>query len=97
MPDDDLTYAYRQGADHEKRKASDDFAALAETVLLRSEQMSLADKMRTLADTGHVRADDLRRLADQLDAADARDPRNLLGRWARARRCWSECSGEPLI
>lgn len=63
---------------------------------------SLADRMRSLADQGHARADELRQRADALDAAanysDALwTPERMLGAWARARRVWSECTGDDLI
>lgn len=66
----------------------------------------LSDKMRALADGGHARAIELREKADALDKAEAASlasaptsdtTKKLLGAWARARRVWSECSGEPLI
>lgn len=62
----------------------------------------LADKMRRLADTGHPRAAELREHALAFEAACAVadnewNARQMLGVWARARRVWSECSGEPLI
>ncbi len=66
----------------------------------------LSSKMRALADGGHKRAADLREKADAFDVAakatfipgagmDA--TKRMMGAWARARRCWSECTGEPLI
>lgn len=63
----------------------------------------LGDRMRALADSGHPRAAELREKAAAFDAAnpanagDAWDAKRMLGAWARARRVWSECSGEPLI
>jgi hypothetical protein len=59
----------------------------------------LALKMLALADGGHPRAAELREKAQAFDkaTADRVDAKKLLGAWARARRCWSECSGEPLI
>ena len=66
----------------------------------------LSIKMRALADTGHERADELRAKADEFDAKTANHyganggpdtARSMLGAWARARRCWSECSGEALV
>lgn len=65
---------------------------------------SLPDRMRALADTGHPRADELRKRAAALDASvgvnvgdGGFDVRKTLGAWARARRLWCECTGEPLI
>lgn len=59
----------------------------------------LAKKMRELACNGHTRADELLKLAQELDDACADDfnAKRTVGAWARARRCWSECSGESLI
>lgn len=65
----------------------------------------LSDKMRALAATGHERADELVEKADAFDAGIEgfyADPQTVtapqhLGRWARARRLWCECSGEPLV
>lgn len=59
----------------------------------------LSLKMRALADTGHERALELRAKADDFDAAasaDPWDPKKMLGAWARARRLWCDCTGEPL-
>lgn len=66
-------------------------------------ETDLAKKMRALAATGHPRAAELIEKADAFDKAinDSNTPvvtaRSVVGRWARARRVWSECSGEPLI
>lgn len=60
----------------------------------------LGDKMRALAATGHARAEELIRLADAFEAAAVAypfDTKKLVGCWARARRCWCECSGEALV
>ncbi|MDE3023009.1 MAG: hypothetical protein KGI54_14315 [Pseudomonadota bacterium] len=65
----------------------------------------LSDKMRSLADKNHERRDDLRRLAQEFDEAatgfyaepQTVDVKRFMGCWARAKRAWSECSGEPLI
>jgi hypothetical protein len=63
----------------------------------------LSRKMHALADTGHARADDLRTLGKAFDQATAaqdgtRDgAKRMLGAWARARRLWSDTTGEPLI
>jgi hypothetical protein len=55
--------------------------------------------MRRLADSGHPRAFDLRREADALEKVFDKDfdVKRVVGTWARARRVWSECSGEPLV
>ena len=65
----------------------------------------LSEKMVALANRGHARADELREKAAAFDAAAKgfyADPptvsaKAFMGAWARARRCWSECSGEPLV
>lgn len=59
----------------------------------------LANKMLALANSGHARAEELRIGALALDAAllDVSDVKKMLGCWARARKLWSECSGEPLL
>lgn len=70
-----------------------------------SEKPALWDKMRRLADDGHARAAELREKADDLETkaegyysdTPTVEAKSFLGAWARARRCWSECSGEPLI
>lgn len=64
----------------------------------------LSDKMRTLA-TGHPRGSELIELADAFDQATAGfygepqtvDVKTFVGRWARARRVYSEVTGEPLV
>ena len=61
----------------------------------------LAERMREYAET-HPRARErFNELADALDACGpldtAEDIRHALGCWARARRAWSEETGEPLI
>lgn len=56
---------------------------------------SLPDRMRARADADGLPADHpLRVRADELDAADAENARQLVGRWARARRAWSDHTGE---
>jgi hypothetical protein len=69
------------------------------------ERTDLSIKMHALADRGHGRAGELREKADAFDAAtlahygasgNADTAKRLLGCWARARRAWSECSGESL-
>jgi hypothetical protein len=65
----------------------------------------LGEQMRKLADSGHADADELRDLADKFETATAGyygDPqtvpvRSFMGHYARARMCWSRCSGEPLV
>ena len=59
-------------------------------------------KMRALADSGHPRASELRAKADEFEATMAVsdekwDARKMLGAWARARRLWCDCTGEPLV
>lgn len=66
---------------------------------------SLHAKMRALAASGHARADELCAKAYEFEAkakgfySDPQtcDVKSFMGAWARARRCWSECSGETLI
>lgn len=66
---------------------------------------SLVPEMRALADKGHERADELGTLADDLEAKAAGfygNPqtvgvKSFVGAWARARRVWSEVTGEPLV
>jgi hypothetical protein len=62
-------------------------------------QDALPDRMRELAASGHPRSDELVSAADDLDMVmrDYDCARTLVREWARARRIWSECSGEPLI
>lgn len=69
-----------------------------------TERTPLSQQMHALADTGHARGVELRERADAFDTASrgvvAGWPdtmKRMLGAWARARRCWSECSGEPLL
>ena len=65
---------------------------------------ALADKMRAAA-PGHLRETELIEKADAFDAASDgfyAEPqtvpvKSFLGAWARARKLWSEVSGEPLI
>lgn len=66
---------------------------------------NLHQKMRALAASDHARAAELVSLADEFEQnvkgfySEPRtcDLKKFLGSWARARRFWSECSGEPLI
>lgn len=65
----------------------------------------LSPKLRSLAASGHPRADELLKAAEEMDAKEVgyfADPQtvpvaSMLGAWARAKRLWSECSGEPLV
>jgi hypothetical protein len=65
----------------------------------------LHGKMRALAANGHVRATELIAKADEFEkkaqgfCSDPQtcDVKSFMGAWARARRLWCECSGEPLI
>lgn len=65
----------------------------------------LQTNMRALADAGHEKADELREKAAAFEDAAIGfygDPqtvtvKSFMGCWARARRLYSECSGEPLI
>lgn len=70
-----------------------------------TEPDGLRGKMRDLADSGHPRAAELRAKADEFERkargfyADPQtcDVKSFMGAWARARKLWSECSGEPLV
>ena len=70
-----------------------------------TERDGLHDKMRALAEAGHPRAAELREKADAFQSAaeglyaepQTVDVKTFMGCWARARRLWSECSGDPLI
>jgi hypothetical protein len=61
--------------------------------------------MRKLAASGHADVDKLIKCADEFDEATAGfyaepqtvDVKTMMGRWARARKQWSESSGAPLI
>lgn len=59
---------------------------------------SLAERMRDAAEHRFpAHAEELRRMADDLDAsADASVPK-LVGTWARVRRRWCQISGEELV
>lgn len=72
----------------------------------------LAPRMRALLDTGVYEHGSISRrirlTVGQREALTAHaealegigpetSPKALLGRWARARRCWCEITGEPLI
>lgn len=60
----------------------------------------LSEKMHVLADSGHIRAAELREKADAFDAAthgfmvcnpQTHTVKQQLGTWARANRVYSEC------
>lgn len=65
----------------------------------------LAQKMCALADSGHPRADELREVAAEFEKATAGfwtadqtvTVQAFMGAYARARRLWCQCSGEPLV
>lgn len=57
----------------------------------------LSTKMKNLARSGHPRSAELLEAANQLESCVDGPTRVLLGAWAKARRIWSECSGEPLV
>lgn len=63
----------------------------------------LGDKMRALAVPGHPRRADLVAAADAFDQATnaayagTGPVPKMVGAWARARRIYCECTGEPLI
>lgn len=62
------------------------------------ESQGLIERMRCLADTGHVRSDELRKMADALEAAcKSGNALMILGRWAKARCVWCEITGESLV
>lgn len=57
----------------------------------------LGRQMRVLA-VDHPRGEELRVAADALDTAvSGTNMKKTLGAWARARRIYCECTGEPLI
>jgi len=66
---------------------------------------ALWEKMRALAASGHDRAEELTKQADELEQKTSgyyADPptvevKSFVGAWARAKRTWSECTGEPLL
>ncbi len=67
-------------------------------------QAPLHERMRKLAPV-HPRGAELTAAADTLEKALApadeadteRNIKRMLGCWARARRLWHECTGEPLV
>ncbi len=58
-------------------------------------------RMRKLANNGHERARELHQAADELEKATwelgAFSAKKIVSAWAKARRIWSECSGESLV
>lgn len=71
-----------------------------------SEQTTLAQQMLARADADGLPADhELRVKAVSFELAaqgfyaeqQTMDVRTFMGHWARARRCWSDYSGEPLL
>lgn len=76
-------------------------------MVAQSEQTTeLGDKMRARADLDGLPADhEMRQLADAFDKASygyAGEPqtysaKQFMGHWARARKFWSNYTGEPLI
>ncbi len=65
----------------------------------------LVDRMNALADSGHPRAAELHEAAGRLrGAADGYwsdtptvSVGKFMGAWARARKLWCDCTGEPLL
>jgi hypothetical protein len=58
----------------------------------------LIERMRAKALEGHPRAKELNGCADKLERTVAGgDARAIVGAWARAKRLWMECTGEPLV
>ena len=71
-----------------------------------SQTTELGNKMRARADLDGLPSDHgMRQLADAFDKAAYRyavEPqtvtaRQFIGHWARARKCWCNYTGEPLI
>ncbi len=70
-----------------------------------TQRTALSSRMHALADAGHVRAAELREKADAFDQATSGfygepqtvDVKTFTGAFARARRLWCDCTGEPLI
>lgn len=70
-----------------------------------TDRPALWDKMRSLADSGHGRAEELRAKADELEQKatgfysepQTVEAKSFVGAWARARRLWCDCTGEPLL
>lgn len=71
---------------------------------MKPADQELAPRMRALAET-HPRGQELRDCADTLERHAAgffAEPQTIpvhrmIGAWARARRLWCACTGEPLI
>jgi hypothetical protein len=69
------------------------------------EQPALWERMRALADKGHIRADEIYAKADEFEHkavgfySDPQtvDVKSFLGAFARARKLWCELTGEPLV
>lgn len=65
----------------------------------------LANKMRELSASGHERAIELTDKADELDEVtkgfysepQTKTVQQFMGAWARARKLWCDCAGEPLV
>ncbi len=66
---------------------------------MKVDSPTLPDKMRSLASSGHPQAEALVQRADELERAvvELLSAKQILGAWARARRLWCDCTGEPLI
>jgi len=92
----------------EERRTLLDMVATWEGLALAQERkaaaqdtISLSDRMRALA-RGHPRERELIESADAFDKAttdfdgDLRSALNLAESWERARKLWSEVTGEPL-
>lgn len=71
-----------------------------------SDTTTLGDDMRGRADKDNLpAAHPMRLLADAFDVAaygyaakeQTHTVKQFMGAWARARKCWSEYTGEPLI
>lgn len=70
-----------------------------------TERTELSGRMHALADAGHERAVELREKANAFDQAtrgfygepQTVDVKSFMGAFARARRLWCVCTGEPLI
>ena len=66
---------------------------------------TLGGQMRAVADRGHLRAEELREKAREFEEAAKghfAEPQTVstpefMGAWARARRLYCACTGEPLI
>jgi len=65
----------------------------------------LSNWMRALADGGHERGAELREKADAFDAAalgfyaepQTVSVKSFMGAWARARRLYSDCTGQSIM